>query len=113
MALTRVQEKIKKQVDRERKEVEVWKVGDRIMLSMKNLMFKERPARKLVDQYISPYIIDKVVSTNVIKLRLPMLMRIHLVVNVSQVVQYRDQVGKQKKVEVKLVEIEGGKWKEF
>jgi len=31
-------------------------------------MFKERLARKLVDQYISPYIIDKVVSTNTIKL---------------------------------------------
>ena len=31
-------------------------------------------------------------------------MRIHLVVNISQVVQYRDQVGRQKKVEVKLVE---------
>ena len=60
------------------------------MLSMKNLVFKERLAKKLVDQYMGPYIIDKVVSTNVIKLRLLMLMRIHPVVNVSQVVQYRD-----------------------
>ena len=31
-------------------------------------------------------------------------MRIHPVVNISQVVQYRDQVGGQKKVEVKPVE---------
>ena len=50
---------------------------------MKDLMFKERPARKLVDQYIGPYIIDKVVSTNVVKLQLLTSMRIHLFVNVS------------------------------
>ena len=38
------------------------------MLSMKNLIFKERLIRKLVDQYVGPYIIDKVVSTNIVKL---------------------------------------------
>jgi len=53
------------------------------MLSMKDLVFKERLARKLIDQYIGPYIIDKVVSTNIIKLQLLTLIRIYLVVNVS------------------------------
>jgi len=53
------------------------------MLNMKDLVFKERPVRKLVDQYIGPYIINEVVSTNVVKLQLLTLMRIHLVVNVS------------------------------
>jgi len=38
------------------------------MLSTKDLMFKERPAKKLVDQYMGPYIIDEVVSTNAVKL---------------------------------------------
>jgi len=38
------------------------------MLSIKDLVFKERPARKLVDQYVGLYIIDKVISTNAIKL---------------------------------------------
>ena len=38
------------------------------MLSMKDLIFKERLVRKPVDQYISPYFIDKVISTNVVKL---------------------------------------------
>jgi len=38
------------------------------MLSMKDLVFKERLAIKLVDQYISLYNIDEVVSTNTIKL---------------------------------------------
>jgi len=56
------------------------------MLSMKNLVFKERLARKLVDQYVGPYIIDEIISTNAIKLRLLTLMRIHLVVNVSQII---------------------------
>jgi len=40
----------------------------RIMLSMKDLVFKERLARKLVDCYVGTYIIDKVVSTNAVKL---------------------------------------------
>ena len=62
------------------------------MLSMKDLVFKERLARKLVDWYIGSYIIDKIVSTNVIKLQLLTLIRIHLVINVSWVVQCREQV---------------------
>jgi len=53
---------------------------------MKDLVFKERLARKLIDQYIGLYIIDKVVSTNVIKLQLLTSIRIYLVVNVSWVV---------------------------
>jgi len=36
-------------------------------------------------------------------------MRIHLVVNISQVVQYKEQVEEYKIEEVKLVEIEGVK----
>ena len=77
------------------------------MLSTKDLMFKKRPARKLVDRYIGLYIIDNIVSTNAVKLQLPMSMRIHSVVNVSWVVQYRDQVKGQKKEEGKPVKIEG------
>ena len=48
-ALRRVQEEIKQQVDRGRREVEEWKKGDKVMLSIKDLVFKERPAKKLVD----------------------------------------------------------------
>jgi len=47
--LMRAQKKMKKQADRGRKEAEVWKVEDKIMLSTKDLVFKERLARKLVD----------------------------------------------------------------
>jgi len=34
---------------------------------MKDLVFKERPVKKLVDQYVGPYI-NEVVSTNAVKL---------------------------------------------
>ena len=51
-ALMRAQKEMKRQADRRRKEDEVWKVEDRMMLSTKDLVFKERPAKKLVDYYI-------------------------------------------------------------
>ena len=35
---------------------------------MKDLVFKKRPVKKLVDQYISSYIINEVISTNAVKL---------------------------------------------
>jgi len=85
-ALKKAQEDIKRQADKGRKETEDWKKEDRVLLSTKDLVFKERLARKLVDQYVGPYTIEEVVSTNAVKLRLPISMRIHPVVNVSQVV---------------------------
>jgi len=50
---------------------------------MKDPVFKEQLARKLVDQCVGLYIIYKVVSTNAVKLQLPASMKIHLVINVS------------------------------
>jgi len=81
--LKKVQEEMKWQADRERKKTEVWKVEDKMMLSTKDLVFKEQPVKELVDQYVGLYIINKVISTNAIKLQLPTSIRIHLVVNVS------------------------------
>jgi len=48
-ALKKAQEDMKRQADKGRKETEDWKKGDRVLLSTKNLVFKERPVRKLVD----------------------------------------------------------------
>ena len=86
ITLRKVQEKMKQQADKRRKKVEKWKKSDKVILSTKDLVFKERLVKKLVDQYIGPYIIDKVVSTNAVKLQLPTLIRIHPVMNVSWVV---------------------------
>ena len=48
-ALKKAQENIKRQADKGKKKTKNWKKGDRIMLSTKDLVFKERPAKKLVD----------------------------------------------------------------
>ena len=104
-ALKKVQEDMKRQADRGRKETEEWKKGDRVMLSTKDLVFKKRLARKLVDRYIGPYVIKKMISTNAVKLQLLTSMRIHPVVNVSQIVRYKEQVEGQKKEEEKPIEV--------
>ena len=41
VALRKAQKDIKQQADRGRKEVEEWKKGDKVMLSIKDLIFKE------------------------------------------------------------------------
>ena len=82
------------------------------MLSIKDLVFKERLVKKLVDCYIGLYTTEEVVSTNTVKLRLPTLIRIHLVVNISQIVRYKEQVEGQKKEEEKPIEVEGVKEQE-
>jgi len=38
------------------------------MLSTKDLVFKKRPVKKLVNQCVGPYIINEVVSINEVKL---------------------------------------------
>jgi len=86
-ALKKMQEKMKRYADQSRKKTENWKKGDRVLLSTKNLVFKERPMRKLIERYVRLYVVEEVVSSNVVKLRLPSSMRIHLVVNVSQIVR--------------------------
>ena len=74
---------MKRYANRNRKKTEKWKKGDRVMLSTKDLVFKERLVQKLVERYVGPYEIEEVVSSNAVKLQLLSSMRIHLVVNVS------------------------------
>ena len=59
---------MKKYVDHSRRETEEWKRGDRMLLSTKDLVFKERPVRKLTERYVEPYEIEEVVSSNAVKL---------------------------------------------
>ena len=75
-ALMRAQEEIKRKVEN-------WKVGDKVMLSMKDLVFKERLVKKLIERYVGPYEVEEVVSKNAVKLKLPATIRIHPVVNIS------------------------------
>ena len=98
---------MKRYVNRNRKEMEKWEKGDKVLLSTKNLVFKERPTKKLMERYVGLYAIEEVVSLNTVKLQLSSSMRIHLVVNISQIVQYKEQVRGEKKEKGKPVEIEG------
>jgi len=77
VALKKTQEEMKRYADRSKKKMEKWEKGDRVLLSTKDLVFKERPARKLMERYIGPYAIEEVVSSNVVKLQLPSSIRIH------------------------------------
>ena len=79
-------------------------------MSTKDLVFKKKPTKKLTERYVGPYVIEEVMSSNTVKLRLPSSMRIHPVVNVSQIVRYKEQVkGQKKKEEGKPVKVEGVK----
>ena len=106
-ALKKVQDKMRRQADRGRQEVEEWKRGEKVMPSTKDLVFKERPAKKLMEKYVGPYKIERVVSKNAVKLKLLASMRIHLVVNVSRIVRYKEPVKGQRVEEPKPVEVEG------
>ena len=66
--MKKMQEEMKRYADRSKKETEEWKKEDRVMLSMKDLVFKERPVRKLVERYVGLYKIEEVVSSNAVKL---------------------------------------------
>ena len=59
---------MKKYADQSRKETEDWKKEDRVLLSTKDLVFKERSVRKLTERYIGPYMVEEVVLSNVVKL---------------------------------------------
>ena len=83
---------MKWQVDKSRREEEVWKERDKVMLSTKGLVLRKRLTKKLTERYMGPYIVEEMVSKNVVKMRLPVFMRIHLVVNVSRIVRYRKLV---------------------
>ena len=62
------------------------------MLSTKDLVFKEKPVKKLMERYIELYKIEKVISKNAVKLKLPAFMRIYLVVNISRIEKYKKPV---------------------
>ena len=105
--LRKVQEEMRRQADKGRQEVKEWKKREKVMLSTKDLVFKERLAKKLTERYVGPYEIKKVVSKNVVKLKLPVSIRNYPIVNVSKVVRCRELVKRQRVEEPKPIEGEG------
>ena len=109
VALSKVQEDMKRYADRHRREVEEYKVGDLVLLSMKDLKYQMvgRRTEKLTERFIGPYKVKSIVSMNAIELELPSTVKIHPVVNVSRVQRYTSQVEGQKKEIPQPVVIEG------
>ena len=65
-----------------------------------------------MERYVGLYVTEEVVLSNAVKLQLPTSMRIYLVVNISQIVWYKEQVRGQKREEGNPIEVEGAKeWK--
>ena len=51
--LKKTQEEMKRYADRGRKKTEKWEKGNKVLLSTKDLVFKERPSKKLMKRYVS------------------------------------------------------------
>jgi len=108
-ALEKVQEEIKKFANRRQREEKEYRVGDLVLLSMKDLKWqmKGRRSEKLTKCFVGLYKVKGIVSSNVIELELPKSIKIHPVVNISRVQLYKPQIEGQKKIPPKLVIIEG------
>ena len=85
-ALGKAQEEMKFENRRQREEEE-YRVGDLVLLSMKDLKWqmKGRRSEKLTEHFVGPYKVKGIVSSNAIELELPKSIRIYPVVNVSRV----------------------------
>ena len=87
--LVKAHSRILTQTNRSRLDALSYAIGDRVWLSTNNLCLPQA-SRKLLERWLGPYSIMKLVGTNAVKLRLSRSMRIHLVVNISHVKPYRD-----------------------
>ena len=93
-ALVRSQEEMKRQADRSRKEAEEYRVEDRVLISTKDFLMElmKRVMKKLMEKFIGPYMVKKIVSENMVELKLLASLRIYPVVNVRRIVKYKEQV---------------------
>jgi len=111
VALGKAQEDMKKYTDRKRGEADDYRVGDLVMLSTKDLKYQmvRRRTEKLMERFVGPYKIKKIISSNTVELELPSTIKIHLVVNVSRIRRYVGQVEGQRKEQPAPVIIKGEK----
>ena len=113
-ALGKVQEEMKKYIDRKRGEADEYKVGDLVILSTKDLKYQmvSRRTERLMERFVGPYKIKKIVSLNTVELELPAIIKTHSVVNVSRIQQYVGQVeGQKKEQSTPVVNEREEKWK--
>ncbi len=110
-ALVKSQEKMKRQADRSRKEVEEYRVDDKVLISTKDFSVElmKRVMKRLTEKFIGPYVVKKIVSENAVELELLASLRVHPVVNVRRLVKYREQIEGQKKIPLPPVKVAGEK----
>ena len=79
--LVKSQKEMKRQADKNRKEAEEYRVGDKVLISTKDFSAEliKRATKKLIEKFIGPYVVKKIVLENVVELELPASLRIHLV----------------------------------
>jgi len=66
----------------------------------------------LTKRFVGPYKIKKIISSNAVELKLPSIIKVHPVVNISRIHRYIEQVEGQKKEQLALVIIKGEEeWK--
>ena len=102
---------MKRQADRNRKEAEEYKVGDKVLISTKDFSKEliKRATKKLMEKFIGPHVVRKIVSENMVELELPASLRVYLVVNVRRLVKHQEQVEGQKKIPLPPMEVKSEK----
>ena len=67
-------------------------MGDWVLLSIKDLKYQmqRRQSEKLIERFVGPYKVKRIILTNTVELELPSSIKIHLVINISRVQKYRD-----------------------
>jgi len=90
---------MKQYADRERGEVEEYRVGDLVLLSTKDLKYQMigRCTEKFTECFVGPYRVKVIISSNAVELELPSTIRILLVVNVNRIQRYKSQVEGQRR----------------
>ena len=98
---------MKRQADRSRKEAEEYRVGDKILISMKDFSRKlmKRATKKLTEKFKGLYVVRKIVLENVVELELLAVLRIYPVVNMRRIVKYREQIERQKKIPPPFIKV--------
>ena len=87
--LEAAQQRQKAYADKSRRDVQ-FAVGDKVMLSTKNIKLKTPGTQKLMPKYVGPFEVLQQVGSTSYKLKLPDCMKMHPVFHVSLLQKYRE-----------------------
>jgi len=87
--LEKAQERMKAQADKHRSSAPIYSPGDKVWLATENLRLT-RASKKLMEKFIVPFSVIEMIRDNAVRLKLPKTLKIHPVVNISQVKPYKE-----------------------